>query len=120
MHKSCGSSTALGVSGLFFAFFYALNYSKRFKKLGKLTPKESRFLNAHISGKSRTEAYLTIYPDVTRESAGVLGSRMLKRIKKKSTGMSCLKSPGSGRSGCLKNLNGLSGSRKLSTTRARR
>lgn len=55
-------------------------------ELGKLTPRESRFVEAYVGGKTMQEAYLLISPDVGEAHARTSGSRMLKRIKKKSIG----------------------------------
>ncbi len=50
-----------------------------------LTPRELTFLLGYAEGKSATDCYLIIRPDVERESARVSACRMLKRILKKTT-----------------------------------
>jgi len=52
-------------------------------KFKNLTARERIFFRAYVKGECATNAYLKISPDISRESAAVLGPRMLKRIKKK-------------------------------------
>ena len=75
-------------------------------KDGHLTPRERIFLRKYLGGSSLTDAYLEICPDVRNPS--LLGSRMLKRIKKKRIGKSCLMREISAMTGSLKrSTNGL-------------
>jgi|TARA_Y100000310_G_scaffold271862_1_gene286566 hypothetical protein len=59
--------------------------SKKLTKVDRLTIRERRFLHAYLrEGLSATDAYLLIATKViTTGSARELGSRLLKRIKKK-------------------------------------
>lgn len=51
------------------------------EKSSKRTMREKKFINAYIENNGNsTEAYLAISPEVTRESASELGSRMLKKV----------------------------------------
>ncbi|MBA7492560.1 hypothetical protein ES702_03110 [subsurface metagenome] len=46
----------------------------------KRTMREKKFIEAYIDKGNATLAYLAISPDVTKESAAELGSRMLKKL----------------------------------------
>jgi len=46
----------------------------------KRTVKEKKFIESYIEKGNATLAYLAISPDVTKESAAELGSRMLKKL----------------------------------------
>lgn len=50
------------------------------KKSIKRTVREKKFIEVYIDKGNATEAYLAISPDVTKESAAELGSRMLKKL----------------------------------------
>lgn len=55
------------------------------KREPHITPLEARFFLAYISGKTLTDAYLEVRPNVTRDSAGRGGHLLLKRIKRKAS-----------------------------------
>jgi len=51
-------------------------------KARKLSPRERSFVKQYVIYGNATQAYVTSkYPDVTRESAGVLACRLLKKVK---------------------------------------
>ena len=87
---------------------------------GKITPTESRFLKLYLRGKTATDAYLTIRPNVTREAAWVSGCRMLKRIKKKSIGGQSLKKQTWEKTGSRKRSAAYCALKKLFTTKVTR
>lgn len=79
------------------------------KELGKVKafkPKERKFLKAFFENNlNETDAYLAIVTTIiTRESAAVLGSRMMKRIKKKLYGRNGLKYLALAKAGCCMSL----------------
>lgn len=56
-----------------------------------LSAKQRAFITEYMrNGFNSTEAYLSIAPKVTRDSAGTLGASMLKAIKKKTAGLTFL------------------------------
>ncbi len=65
-----------------------------------LTIREYRFLKGYIETGDIGPSYHAVYPKITKKSAHELGSRMLKRIKKKSTGKSCLTHATLAKPGC--------------------
>jgi hypothetical protein len=74
-------------------------------KVNRLTPRDRIFLLGYIEGKTATDAYLVIRPEVTRETARVLACRMLKRILKKVDWPRLLEEAGLGEMRLVRELN---------------
>ena len=79
-----------------------------------LNTQERRFLLAHVEGASLTEAYLLLRPGIERESAKVLGCRMLKRIVRKASWSALLEEAGLGDARIMRGLEAaLSATKKI-------
>jgi hypothetical protein len=56
------------------------NLPEKKTKVDRLTEKNMAFIDHYLAnGMNATESYLSVYKDVTRESAGVEGSRVLSK-----------------------------------------